>query len=68
MVNGQWGCAAGGRPAGELVGGYGGVGLVSLLGGETQGVALGWYMTPRWGWGTFFVPQARDYEGHDGIA
>ena len=27
-----------------------------------------WYVVPRWGWGTFFVPQARDYEGHDGIA
>ena len=24
--------------------------------------------SPRWGWETFFVPQARDYEGHDGVA
>ena len=46
----SWGC---GKEMSDLrgggVGGSGGVGLVGLGCDGTQGVALGWYVAPRWG-------------------
>ena len=49
LENGEW--RFWGRPAGEVVGGSGDVGLVGFGFDGTQGAALGWYASPRWGWG-----------------